>query len=219
MKKFLVVGLVLATALALAPAASANGVTFFYFTLTGVNNSNPNGTPGTGATGIGTQPTGVTASGILEGTLVSGTTYQIFYGYDITINGVAASVIPYGNGGVSPNAGANGFDYDNDVNLATSPFFVDTSGGLLFDFSANPADQFLLWFVAPGDLLDGYNTGTSLYNPNSDSDGYDVGMSLSEISPEPPSLLLMGTGLLLMAGLLFWKVKSNTLAPSMNRVV
>jgi hypothetical protein len=42
-------------------------------------------------------------------------------------------------------------------------------------------------------------------------------MSLSEISPEPPSLLLLGTGLFLMAGLLFWKVKNDTLAPSMNR--
>lgn len=138
MKKFLVVGLVLATVFALSPTV-ASSETYFYFTLTGINNSNPSGTDGTGATGIGTQATGITASGVLGATLVSGTTYLVNSGsYDITLNGVAAAIIPYANGGVSPDAGSGGFNYDDLINISQTSHYVDTLGGLLLRSRTQP---------------------------------------------------------------------------------
>jgi hypothetical protein len=191
MKKFLIFGLALATALAIAPAAKATSTTL-YVGLSGTNTGNPNGTSGLGI---------IPGSGTLQATLISGTTYDVTGG-TLWINGVLGTVIANPSYPTVIGAPGGGPTYNDKINLASGPNYVD-AGGLLFSLPGSIVAE--IWYDSGNDVLTYYNDITHTWDPPV-ADGYDVSFSVSS-TPEPSSLLLLGTGLFLMAGFLFRKYK------------
>jgi hypothetical protein len=225
MRKFWLVGLALATALATVPAAKADS-TQLYFTISGVNNGNSNGESGLNNTGFGTGPgaggAGISGYGILTATLCAAGNcgagnnglYAITGGYDIVINGQMGSVLPASslgtvtNSPVAPNS--NYISYDDLLKLNATPGYdvVDNNG------LAISADGLIvsLWLDGPGDVFSTFNPTTGAFNPVT-IDGYNITMNAGLATPEPSSWLLLGSGLFLLAGLVVRKAR-----PGMIRV-
>jgi len=184
MKKLSLVVLALATALATAPAAMADS---FGFNITG-------------STGIT-----ITGSGTLIGTNEGGGIYDITSssGYSFTIGGVGYSASIIGNPTPYPGTSTVAGDtYDDILTPGAWPYVTDN--GLLFQLSGSGSlsgDYLDLFFSTSGiysgqDVWNVFNgDGFALINNTSGGDPL--------FTPEPSSLLLMGTGLLLMAGFLF----------------
>jgi hypothetical protein len=204
MKNLRFVGLALATALAIAPAAMASGTVPIYVDIWGTNTSDPLATNGVGEVALG--------SGTLMGVSAGGGLYDITGG-SLTINGQTGTVIAdpiFPTNMTSPNGS---FFYDDALNLSSAPNYVDDTAGLLFSLPGGV--EAALYLDSNGnvdfnDVLD-FNVGghSGTYTPN--TDGYDVGLSAS-LTPEPSSWLLMGTGLLFLVGFLYRKAK-----PGLNR--
>ena len=185
MKKFWIMTLAVATALAIAPAAKADT---WYFNFYGL---------------------GVSGSGSLTGDPLGGGQFNITGG-TFVINGVGAGVVNNPTPGAASVSVDGGIYYDNILIPAGSP--AVTGNGLLFIIgSGASAEEFNIWSQGGVTYFDEYYEGAWLDNGEN---GVPIVLNISS-TPEPSTLLLLGTGILALAVGLLLKAKTRTAQPSM----
>ena len=184
MKKTFSVVFALATALAISPAAKADS---FNFSLTNGDISV------SGTITLGTQ----VAADMYQIASISGT----FSDSDLGIHSAAIDGLVPGYG--TPTGGYvtsvdGSWWYSNLVYYPSATLF-DSWGGPLFTVGS---DEVNVWSVGNGL----YEVGVS---STGNSEDYLGGFQYITLTPEPSSWLLFATGILLLAGLAFWKSRNS----------
>ena len=200
MKKFSLALLALATALAISPAAQADS---FTFTFTGKN----------------VVPASLTITGVFTATNIGGGLYDVtsLSGTFVDTNTVIGTQ-PVTTFISSAGTSADGrWLYDNlFCPSGTCPGFsgsvIDTAAGLLFDVGGNY--EINIWsnggnsYTVGEAVLTGPTSGNYIEYNETAQLSYFPSNPL-ETAPEPGSLLLLGTGLLGLAFVLFRKAKPS----------